>query len=543
MSTANDPHARTPDDVPMHEILRAHARRQPDKPAYLWYGAPVTYGELDRASDAFAARLAQLGVRHGDPVALYMQNCPQYVMAHYGIQKLGAIVAPCGPLYKEHELSYQLDDLGARVIVAADHLLPTVDKVRPASKLEHVFVVHYGDLLPATPSIDLPADLVEFCAASRTTPPGTEDFLAATRTGAAAPEVAIDMDDIALMTYTSGTTGLPKGAMLSFDNAFFKTSRSIAAYDVRADDVLLAIAPMYHIAGMLMAVNMSIYAGATSVLLFRFDPVGVMQAIDRHRVNWWYSIAPMLVACMQAPDARKYDLSSLRINAVTSFGITFTEALANQWRAHAPNCTSFEAAYGLSETHTMDTTMPLDAIRWGTQGRALPGNAIRIVDPDTGRETPAGEPGEITVFGRGNFKGYRNKPEATEKTLRDGWVHTGDMGRVDADGYLTFMGRFKEMIKVSGYSVFPEEVETILIRHPAIAQAAAIGVPDPDKGEVVKAFIVLKPGLAEKPSESEIIAWARDSMAVYKAPREVVFRDALPATGAGKMLRRLLRDQ
>ena len=534
---------RRPDDAPMHELLRAHARRQPDKPAFLWYGAAITYGEIDRASDAFAARLARLGVKKGEPVALYMQNCPQYVMAHYGIQKLGAIVAPCGPLYKEHELAYQLGDLGARVIVAADHLLPTVDKVRADTKLEHVFVVHYGDLLPATPSIALPADLVAFCAAPRTTPVGTEDFLEATRSGAAAPPVSIGMDDVALMTYTSGTTGLPKGAMLTFDNAFFKTTRSVAIYDVRPDDVMLAIAPMYHIAGMLMAVNMGICAGATSVLMFRFDPLGVMQAIDRHRVNWWYSIAPMLVACMQVPEARGYDLASLRINAVTSFGITFTEALANQWREHAPNCTSFEAAYGLSETHTMDTAMPIDAIRWGTQGRPIPGNEVRIVDPDTGRALPAGEQGEITVRGRGNFKGYWNKPEATGKTLRDGWVHTGDMGRIDADGYLTFMGRFKEMIKVSGYSVFPEEVETILIRHPAIAQAAVIGVPDPERGEVVKAFVVLKPDLAQAPDAAALIAWARESMAVYKAPREIVFRDTLPATGAGKMLRRLLKDE
>lgn len=538
-STAADDRS---DFTPLHEVLRAHARRQPGKPAFLWYGAPVSYADIDRASDAFAARLAQLGVRKGDPVALYMQNCPQYVMAHYGIQKLGAVVCPCGPLYKEHELEYQLGDLGTRVIVAADHLLPTVDKVRTKTKLEHVFVVHYGDLLPATPSIAVPAELAELAALPRTAPPGTEDFLAATRSGAAAPAVSVGPDDIALMTYTSGTTGLPKGAMLSYDNAYFKTSRSVGAYDVRPDDVMLAIAPMYHIAGMLMAVNMNVYAGTTAVLMYRFDPVAVMQAIDRHGVNWWYSIAPMLVACMQLPDAKAYDLSSLRINAVTSFGITFTEALARQWHGFAPNCTSFEAAYGLSETHTMDSTMPLDAIRWGTQGKAIAGNEIRIVDPDTGRALAPGEQGEITVRGRGNFKGYWNKPEATGKTLRDGWVHTGDMGRLDADGYLTFMGRFKEMIKVSGYSVFPEEVETILIRHPAIAQAAAIGVPDPEKGEVVKAFVVLRPEFAGKVDEAEIVTWARENMAVYKAPRQVVFRDSLPATGAGKMLRRLLKD-
>ncbi|MCM5571626.1 AMP-binding protein [Burkholderiaceae bacterium FT117] len=529
---------------PLHEILRGHARERPGHPAYIWYGAELSYGDLDRFSDAFAARLARLGVRKGEPVALFMQNCPQYAIAHYGIQKLGAIVCPCGPLNKEHELQYQLDDLGARVIVAAAPLLPVVDKVRASTRLEHVFVVHYADMLPAAPSIDLPEELAAMRAAPRQAPEGAEDFLAAARSGERPPAVEVAMDDVALMTYTSGTTGLPKGAMLSFDNALYKTAVSVDVYRVGPGDVMLAIAPLYHIAGMLMGVDMSVYAGATSVLLYRFDPKAALQAIERHRVSWWYSIAPMNVAAMQVPGASGFDLSSLRMNPVTSFGITFTEALAKQWQGFAPNCASFEAAYGLSETHTMDTAMPCDAVRWGTHGRPVPGNEVRIVDPDTGREMPVGEPGEITIRGRGVFKGYWKKPEATAKTLRDGWVHTGDMGRVDADGYLSFMGRFKEMIKVSGYSVFPEEVESILTRHPAIAQAGVIGVPDPEKGEVVRAFVVLKPGLAEadKPSEAEVVAWARENMAVYKAPRQVVFRDALPATGAGKMLRRLLKD-
>ncbi|MEP6559107.1 MAG: fatty acid--CoA ligase family protein, partial [Burkholderiales bacterium] len=221
---------------------------------------------------------------------------------------------------------------------------------------------------------------------------------------------------------------------------------------------------------------------------------------------------------------------------------TYTQALAEQWQAFAPNCRSMEAAYGLSETHTMDSSMPPDAVRWGTHGKAVPGNEIRILDPDSGDGMPAGEHGEIVLKSAGVFKGYWNKPEATAQTLRDGWVHTGDIGKIDADGYLTFIGRFKEMIKVSGYSVFPEEVETILIKHPQIAQAAVIGVPDPEKGEVVKAFIVKKPG-AEAMDAAAVIAWSREHMASYKAPREVAFIDALPATGAGKVLRRLLKDQ
>ena len=525
---------------PLHQYLRAHARRQPDKPFFLWYGASISYAEMDRASDAFAAKLAALGVNKGEPVALFMNNCPQYAMAHFGIQKLGAIVCPCGPLNKEHELEYQLNDLKARVIVAADGLLPIVDKVRASTSLEHVFAVRYADLLPDQPSIGVPAELLQLRAANAPLPAGVLDFLEVTRSGAACPAVALSMDDIALMTYTSGTTGLPKGAMLSYDNALYKSAAATDCNGVTSDDVLLAIAPLYHIAGMVMGINVTVYTGATSVLLYRFDPLACVQAIAVHRVSWWYSIAPMNVAVMQVPGLKAYDLSSLRMNPVTSFGITFTEALANQWREVAPNVRAFEAAYGLSETHTVDTYMPADAVRWGAHGRAVPGNTIRIIDADSGAELPSGEVGEIVMKSRGNFKGYWNKPEATEKTLRHGWVHTGDMGRIDADGYLTFIGRFKEMIKVSGYSVFPEEVEVMLIKHPAVAQAAVLGVADAEKGEVVKAFIVRKPGAAL--TEPELIAWSRDNMATYKAPRSVRFIDALPATGAGKVLRRLLRD-
>ncbi len=528
-------------NAPLHEYLRAHAREHPAKPAYLWYGYVLTYAELDRASDAFAARLATLGVKKGDPVALFMNNCPQYVMAHYGIQKLGAVVCPCGPLNKEHELEYQLNDLRARVIVAADRLLPVVNQVRGKTALTHVFAVRYADLLPDAPSVDVPAELLEMKARPRPLSSDEEDFQAATQGSAVPPPVALDLDDVALMTYTSGTTGLPKGAMLTYRNALYKAAVAADCNGVRAEDILLAVAPLYHIAGMLMGVSITIYAGTTTVLLYRFDPTAVLQAISRHRVSWWYSIAPMNGAVMQVPGAGDFDMSSLRVNPVTSFGIIFTEALAAKWKTLARNCESFEAAYGLSETHTMDTYMPRDAIRWGTHGKAVPDNEIRILHPESGGECASGEMGEIVVRGAGVFKGYWNKPEATAKALRKGWVHTGDMGKIDADGYLTFIGRFKEMIKVSGYSVFPEEVESILTKHPAIAQAAVIGVPDPQKGEVVKAFVVLKPG--QGASAGDIVAWSRENMATYKAPREVKFIDALPATGAGKVLRRLLKDE
>ena len=532
----------TAPEQPLHEHLRRHARQRPDAAAVIWYGRAISWRELDDWSDALGAHLQSLGVAPGQPVALFMNNCPQYLLAHYAIQKIGAIVCPCGPLNKAHELQYQLEDLQARVILAADNLLPIVDQVRAQTALAHVLAVRYGDLLPAAPTLAVPAELQ---AAPAPLPAAVGDLLQIAQQGAAQGQrpqpLAIGLDDVALMTYTSGTTGLPKGAMLSYGNALFKTQVTAQSAGIGAGDVALSVAPLYHIAGMLMGVNVPVLAGATQVLLYRFDPLAVLQAIDRYRVTHWYSIAPMNVACMQVPDASRFDLGSLRRNPVTSFGITFTQALAEQWQTFTRGpCLSYEAAYGLSETHTMDTGMPPEAIRWGTHGQPMPGVSIRIVDPDSGVEKPVGETGEITVRSPGNFKGYWNKPEASARTLRDGWVWTGDMGRMDAEGYLTFIGRTKEMIKVSGYSVFPEEVESLLIRHPAVAQAAVLGEPDPDKGEVVKAFIVRKPGAALE--ADELIAWSRDHMAPYKAPRHVRFIDALPATGSGKVLRRLLKE-
>ena len=523
--------------IPLFEALRRNARNHPERGAYIWYGQHISWRQVDEASDAVAAHLQQLGVKKGEPVALFMNNCPQYIVAHYAVQKIGAIVCPCGPLNKEHELEYQLNDLQARIIIAADVLLPVVDKVRAITRLEHVLAVRYGDWLPEQPTLQLPAELQ---APVQPLPANVQSFWDVMHSGAKPQAVAVSMDDVALMTYTSGTTGLPKGAMLSFGSAAYKTAGASEVTGVSDQDVLLAVAPLYHIAGMSMGVNMPVHSGAPCVLLHRFDPLAVAQAIERYRVTWWYSIAPMNVAIMQVPGVQKMDFSSLRRNTVTSFGITYTEDLAEKWLQFAPNAISSEAAYGLSETHTMDTFMPGDAIRWGTHGKPAPGNEIRVIDPESGTALAPNEVGEIIIRGPGNFKGYWNKPEATAKTLKDGWVYTGDMGKFDEDGYLTFIGRFKEMIKVSGYSVFPEEVETILIKHPAVAQAAVIGMPDPQKGEIVRAFIVCKPG--QSVEADALLAWCKDNMATYKTPKEVRFIDALPATGAGKVLRRLLRD-
>jgi len=280
----------------------------------------------------------------------------------------------------------------------------------------------------------------------------------------------------------------------------------------------------------------------TVVLLNRMDPLAVLQAVERHRVTWWYAMAPMLVAVMNEPGAERFDRSSLHTTMGTSFGIKLTEDLAAKWSAFANDCLVYEAGYGLSETHTNDTLMPRDGIRWGTNGKPGRGIELKIIDP-TGAEVPAGETGEIKVRSAGVFAGYWNKPEATAEVLRDGWVHTGDIGKVDADGYLVFVGRIKEMIKVSGFSVFPEEVEAILILHPDVGQVAVIGVPDEGKGEVVKAFVVQSASAVGTLDTQRLLDWARENMSHYKVPRAIEVLDALPATGTGKVLRRLLRDR
>lgn len=524
---------------PLHEYLRHYARTIPDKPAMIYYGRTLTFRELDELSDRFANYLLAHGVSKGDRVALFLQNCPQYYICHFGIQKIGAIVGPCSPMFKEWELEYEVNDLGAKVMVTLDSLYPVVKAIREKTSLERVVVTRYADFLPDQPVPEFPEP-----TGQPESFPETDELMEILRTSPASPpEADIDMDDVCLIVYTSGTTGLPKGAMLTYRNAQFKTDCVVRMAGYRQDDVFLAVMPIFHIAGMLKGINVPIYTGATAVLLTRYSPEALMDVVERYRVSAAYTIVPMNVAVMNHPRARTVDWSSLRLNPCTSFGIQLTKEISDQWQ-ELTGIPLFEAAYGLSETHTADAIMPPDQIKYGPAGKPAPETEIKILSLDEPRrELPPGEEGEIIVKNPGVFKGYFNKPEATAATLRDGWVYTGDIGKLDEEGYLWFRGRVKEMIKCSGYSVFPEEVEQWLVRHPAVAQAAVIGVPDPVRGESVKAFIVLKPEYKGKVTEEEIIAWSREHMAAYKYPRHVEFRDSLPTSGTGKLLRRLLKEQ
>ena len=543
-------------EMPLHRYCAHHAQQTPERIALLWYGRTICWRELDQASTRLAVQLQRLGVSRGDRVALFLHNCPQGIVAHLATAKLGGIVVPCGPLSRQHELRDQLADCGAKILVAAADLMPIVEAARPGTSVTTVITTRYADLQPTQPAcrkaLAVPPELIAADASSAPplkNKPGAaqldlmqlmaEPVDVAERNAVAA--IQVNLDDVALMVYTSGTTGRPKGAMLTHRNALYKTAVTVQVSGIHASDVMLAVAPLSHIAGMLMGMNVMLYSGATTILLYRFDPLAVLQAIDRYRVTRWYSMTPMNLAVMAHPDAAQYRMESLVANPCTSFGVTLTEAIADRWRAFAgPQCRIYEAAYGLSETHTCDAITPADAPRWGWHGKIVPQTEVRIVDPHTGAELPPGQAGEITIRSPGVFRGYWQRDEATRAVLHNGFLRTGDIGQVSPDGYLQWQGRIKEMIKVSGYSVFPEEVEALLSRHPGIRQVAVTPIPDPDKGEVVCAHVVPMSGVTL--SEAELIAWSRDNMAPYKVPRRVKFHDALPATATGKVLRRLLRE-
>jgi len=532
---------RTPvQNRPIYEYVRDHAAKTPNKIAINYYGKEMSYGEINLYSDRFAAYLIQTGVSKGDKVALFLQNCPQYVICHLGIQKAGAVVSPCNPMFKEWELEYQLNDLEAKTLITLDHLHPILNNIKGNTKVENVIVTTYKEFLPVDPypifpeavedkkQIHATTDLIEIL---------TDEDLKLTY------QHTVDMkEDVGLIVYTSGSTGVPKGAMLTLGNAEFKTNCMLNTYSFSKDDVFLSIMPVFHIAGMLVCMNSPLMVGGTIVLMTRFDPKAMLQANRRYNVTILYTTPPMNLEMMkvanESNDENRFD--SLRLNLGTSFGIQVSKEISDKWEVFS-GIPLFEFAYGMSETHTGDSLMHPEEIKYGTVGRPTYETDIKILDAENYEiEMPQGKQGEIAIKSPSVFKGYLNKKEATSNSFQDGYFCTGDIGLIDEEGYLHFLGRNKEMIKSSGYSVFPEEVEKMLVKHSAIQEVAVIGVPDPQRGESVKAFIVLDES-EKKVTEEEIIQWSKEKMSAYKYPRTVEFTKSLPKTTTGKLLRRMLK--
>ena len=526
---------RLPDDS-LPARLKATGARLPRKTALVFYGREISFAELDEASDRFAAWLRGRGVGPGDRVALYLENCPQFAMAHFGALKVGAITVALNPMHKAHELGHELEDSGARVVVAADAGREVVEGVRDRTALDTAVLVSYRDYLPEEPTLPLPPSLLEDAPRR---PRGWEDFRATV--GSAATLRALEpraRHDTALIQYTSGTTGAPKGAELTHGNVTANCELIRAFFGIGAADVLLGVVPWFHITGMEVQLNLMAYTGATLVALHRFDVETALRAIQRYRCTVTTLIATINVAILNHEATPSYDLTSLRL--CTSGGAPVPAEIARRWEATTGH--PLVEGYGLTETTAPTHSNPPHRPRYGTVGVPLPYTGVRIVSLEDGvTEVAPGESGEIAVRGPMVTKGYWGRPEATTETIPDGWLRTGDIGRVDEEGYFTIEERKKDLIKASGYSVFPAEVEAIMYRHPAVAEVGVVGVPDPYRGEDVLAFVVRRPGATA--TERELVEWCRAEMAVYKAPRAVRFVPALPKTGSGKIVKRALREQ
>ena len=528
---------------PVFEYLRLHAKKNPEKEAIVYYGKHISYRELDESSDRFANYLIGKGIKKGDRVGIFMGNCPQYVIAIFGIHKMGGVVCPISPMFKELELKYQVNDSELSCLVTLDIYMPIVNNIKKdIPTVKSIVVTNYNDYLPAEPVMPL----VEYMKIPRQNDAfiGVDDFMEVLKTAdSTPPTVDIDMDnDISILEYTGGTTGLPKGAMLTHHANLFKPTGMARVRELNENSVEITCMPFFNIAGMTCMVGIVIFGG-TNVLITQFDPLSALIAADRYKATSMYTAVPAFVQMIHHPDARKYDLSSFKIALATSFVISLNEKIAQQWSDLTDGCLLLEAAYGLSETHTADTFMPRQMVKYGSVGIPTFETEVKILDlNDKTKEVSIGEQGEIAIKNPGCMKGYWKKKEATEDTLVDGFVLTGDIGKVDEDGFLWWLGRFKEMIKVSGFSVFPEEVEALLNQHPAIMESAVIPVPDVRKGEVVKAFVVLRPEQKGIIEPDEIITWARKNMTPHKVPAYVEFREQLPKSGV-KLLRRILRDE
>ena len=530
-------------EILLTDYLRRWAAVQPDKPAVIFYGATITYAELDHQSDRFAALLAQHGVRRGDRVAVFLPNCPQFIIAFYGLLKLGCIHVPVNPMFREHELLYELEDTGAVAILAQDQLMELVRTVLPRTQLRSVFVTSIVEMLPDAPTLPAPESARQ---AKRVCVDAIDLLPALLAVSGRPPAVDVGLNDVAALNYTGGTTGMPKGCVhTQRDMIYTAATTCTCANGSTAADVMLNFHPVFWIAGENSGVIFPIFVGCTLVLLARWDPLAWIEAVERYRVTAAGLLVDNAVAIMEHPSAAGRDLSSLRRTRVSSFVKKLNHAYRRRWR-ELTGTVMIEAAWGMTETHTCDTFtagQQEDDYDLNSQpifvGLPVPGTDFKITDFETGAILPLGTEGEIVVRSPSMLKSYWNKPEATAASLRDGWFYTGDIGLLDEDGFLHFLGRRKEMLKVNGMSVFPAEIEALLGQHPAVIGSGVIGREDAARGQAPVAFVLADPqsGL----TEDALVRWCRDNMATYKVPA-VHIVDALPMTATGKVKKEELKQ-
>ena len=529
-------------------MWKASVARAGDRPFVHYFDATLGAARVEEDSDALAVALADRGVGRGDRVALFLQNVPQFVLGLLAVWKLGAVVVPVNPMLKERELRYVLDDSGARVLISLQDLWNSV-AAKAAEGTEVVAITtspldylddFHGERAPAYGGEPLAPTGVQ-----RLETPGVADLVALVGeyAGRRPEPVALAADDVALLTYTSGTTGPPKGAMNTHGNVIFNAYAYRDWMSLTPDDVVLGGAPLFHITGLIGHAAVAMLVPMPIVLGYRFEPATINRLVERHRCTFTVMAITAFTAMMNDPSIRDRDLSSL--TKVYSGGAPIAPSIVERFEREAGPY--IHNIYGLTET-----TSPSHAVPYGRRAPVDPtsgalsvgvpifNTVVRIVDED-GADLPVGEIGEIATSGPMVVPGYWNKPKATASTLPGGELRTGDVGFMDDDGWFYLVDRKKDMIVAAGYKVWPREVEDTLLEHPAVQEAAVVGVPDAYRGETVWAYVSLRPG--ERASPDDLIAFCRERMAAYKYPRRVVVFEDLPKTPTGKLLRRELRDR
>ena len=483
--------------VPLPQMLFDTTRRFPDRPALIYYGRVICYQELEDLANAFANALIGLGVAKGDRVAVMLPNLPQCVIAFYGALKAGAIVVPTNPLYVERELEFQLTDAGCDTLIALDLFLPRIRAVLPKTGLKRVILTGAGDFLPRVKRWLFPLQAL-FSGQSATTPSDPPYYrfcrlIAHSET--TQPVVPVLPHETALLQYTGGTTGTPKGVMLSHANLVANTvqCRHWMPSLRTGAEVFMGVVPYFHVYGMTTCMNLAVLIGGAQVLLPRFSTTEVLRALARYRCTLFMGVQAMYVAINSHAEVRRYDLSSIRI-CISGAGPLHQE-VQDQFEALTRG--KLVEGYGLTEAAPVTHCNPINGRRKkGSIGLPFPDTDARIVDLDSGaRELAIGEAGELVVRGPQVMQGYLKRPDETHGVLRDGWLHTGDIARMDADGYFQIVDRKKDMIKTRGENVYPREVEEVLFRHPKVKEAVVVGVPDAFSVERIKAYVVLREGV------------------------------------------------
>ena len=517
------------------------ARRFPSKPFLIYYDTKVSFAEFHDEAERVAGYLEQrCGVRKGDRVLLLMQNSPQFMIGYYGILRANAVVVPLNPMNLTQEILRYAQDAGATTLLVSQELYSRVEPLLKSQDLKHVIVAAYSDYLKEATTLAVP----EFIAAPRVDhkAPGSALWKDVLDADLKPGPLTAGPDDLCVMPYTSGTTGQPKGCMHTHRSVMHTTVGGMQWFAAQPELTMLAVAPMFHVTGMQGGLNGPLFTGNTMVLLPRWDREVAAQCVERYKVASWTAIPTMIQDFFLNPNIEKYDLSSIR--RLSGGGAAMPAAVAQRL---ANVGITYVEGYGLTETIGATHINPIDHAKQQCLGIPIFDTDSRVIDPATMRELPPGEVGEIIMHGPQVFLGYWNKPDDTAQVFieLDGkrFFRSGDLGRMDEDGYFFIVDRLKRMINASGYKVWPTEVESLMYQHPAVQEACIIGAKDAHRGETVKAVIVPRAEWRDRVEAQAIIDWCREHMAAYKVPRLIEFVDALPKSGSGKIMWRELQER